>query len=326
MILQDSTCETVRILTVTLNPTLDVATRVERLVHREKLRCETEQEQVGGGGINVAQVIHSLGTPSTAAFTSGGWRGREILSRLTADGIECLPIPIAQESRQCFTVYETSTEQEYRFILPGPTLSEDEAQRCLETLKTCTAQARWLILSGSLAPGLPDDFYRQVIDQIRRPGKQIILDTSGAALSQAIQSEIDWIKPSRDELQDLMGLPLSTLQECEQACHTLMQTHPVKGVALSLGGEGALVCQGSERLYVPALPVKVTSTVGAGDSFVGGLVWALDQGLNLTRASQIATASAAAALQTQGQLRFDPETILRDADHVKVQPLNTLPS
>ena len=309
---------TARILTVTMNPTLDVATRVERLLNHQKLRCETEAEQVGGGGINVAQVAHSLGTDCTAAFTSGGWRGKEIERRLVQDGITCLTLPIAQESRQCFTVYETSTQQEYRFILPGPTLSEQEWNQCLDLLTRAAMRSGWLIASGSLPPGAPADFYYQLFERVRPYPVQTVLDTSGPALARALDSDIRLIKPSREELEQLTGTPLESMDQCEHACKELLDRYSIQTVALSLGDQGALIVQDDVCLHVEPLQVTVTSTVGAGDSFVGGMVWALDQGHELAHAAQIATASAAAALQTQGKLRFDRDQILEVARTVKV--------
>ena len=312
---------TASILTVTMNPTLDVATRVERLLNHQKLRCETETEQVGGGGINVAQVVHSLGASCTAAFTSGGWRGKEIERRLLADGLDCLPLPIAQESRQCFTVYETSTQQEYRFILPGPTLSGQEWNQCLDQLTRAAMNSGWLIASGSLPPGVPADFYYQLLERVRAYPVKTALDTSGLALEQALQSDISLIKPSREELEQLIARPLATLDQCQTACQELLQRYRIETVALSLGAQGALIMQGDVCLHIEPLRVSVTSTVGAGDSFVGGMVWALAQGHELAQAARIATAAAAAALQTQGKLRFDRGSILRSASSVKVNRL-----
>ena len=309
---------TASVLTVTMNPTLDVATRVERLVNHQKLRCETEVEQVGGGGINVAQVIHSLGAPCTAAFTSGGWRGKEIERRLLEDGIDCLALPIAQESRQCFTVYEVTTQQEYRFILPGPTVSEQEWNHCLDQLANAALSTGWLVSSGSLPPGAPPDFYFQLFERVRSGPVKTALDTSGLALEQALKSEINLIKPSREELEQLIARPLASLDDCQSACEQLLQRFSIETVALSLGSQGALVLQHGVCLHIEPLQVTVTSTVGAGDSFVGGMVWALDQGYELACAAKIATSSAAAALQTQGKLRFDRNKILRSAHTVKV--------
>lgn len=307
-----------------MNPTLDVATRVERLVNHQKLRCDTEAEQVGGGGINVAQVVRSLGAHSTAAFTSGGWRGKEIERRLIEDGIDCLAMPIEGESRQCFTVYETTTSQEFRFILPGPTLTMQEWTTCLAQIVWAADTMDWLVLSGSLPPGVPSDFYRQVIERVRQTPNnrtRIALDTSGQALKEALSCRLDLIKPSREELEQLTAKRLTTFEDCLVAARHLQNETQIRTIAVSLGSKGALIGQGTQWIRVEPLKVNVTSTVGAGDSFVGGFIWASTQGADLADCAGVATAAAAAALQTQGKLQFDASAILKQAKQVTSQPV-----
>lgn len=308
-------------LTVTLNPTLDVATSVDRLIDHEKLRCAPEQEQVGGGGLHVAQVLHAFGADVQALLTTGGYRGQEIEQHLKDDGLHCLSVGISEESRQCFTVYERTTGHEYRFILPGPTLSELDAEQILSQIEQNLPQ-QWLVLSGSLTPGLADDFYAQVIDRARQknPNLKILVDAAGAPLKQALQQGVDIIKPSLTEFEALNGAPFTDLVECVSFARALIQRAQVKVVALTLGAQGALMIDDTATLKVDALAVTVTSTVGAGDSFVGGLLWSLASGGSLQQAAAIGTAASAAALQTQGKLGFDPATIMTASTRVLISP------
>ncbi len=310
------------VLTVTLNPTLDVATSVDRLIDHEKLRCAPEQEQIGGGGINVAQLLHAFGADVQALLTTGGYRGQEIERHLIGDGLHFLSVAITEESRQCFTVYERTTDREFRFILPGPTLSELDAEQILSQIEQNIPQ-QWLVLSGSLAPGLPDDFYAQIIDRARLkyPQIKILVDAAGVPLKKALSQGVDIIKPSLGEFEALKGSPFSDLVECVSFARELIQKEQVKIVALTLGAQGALMIDATTALKVDALAVTVTSTVGAGDSFVGGLLWSLANGGSLQQAAAIGTAASAAALQTQGKLGFDPATILATSTQVLVTPL-----
>ncbi len=309
------------VLTVTLNPTLDIATSVDRLIDHEKLRCSPEQEQIGGGGINVAQVLHAFGADVQALLTTGGYRGQEIERHLIGDGLHFLSVAITEESRQCFTVYERTTDREFRFILPGPTLSELDAEQILSQIEQNLPQ-QWLVLSGSLAPGLPDDFYAQVIDRARlkHPTLKILVDAAGAPLKQALRQGIDVIKPSLTEFEALKGSSFPDLIECVSFARELIKTAQVKVVALTLGAQGALMINATDVFKVDALAVTVTSTVGAGDSFVGGLLWSLTNGSSLQQAAAIGTATSAAALQTQGKLGFDPTTILAASTRVLMRP------
>lgn len=316
------------ILTVTLNPTLDVSTSVPRLIDHAKLRCGPEQEQVGGGGINVAQVVHSLGVSCQALLPVGGSRGQDILQRLTKRGLDCIAVPIAQQSRQCFTVYETETGHEYRFVLPGPALSDAEQNACVAAICE-NLPTQYLVLSGSLPPGLPDDFYATVIHAVRHvnPALKIVVDTSGHALAHALSARVFLFKPSREEFCELLGASSTQKQrtptDWAKACRTFISQGKAQVVALTLGTEGSLIVSATHAWRVFPVPVKVTSTVGAGDSFVGGLLWSLtQQATDWVQAAQVGTAAASAALQTQGELSFDAHTILSTSKTVKVLPLS----
>lgn len=318
--------ESPTILTVTLNPTLDVSTSVSRLIDHAKLRCSPELEQVGGGGINVAHVVHSLGGHCQAMLPVGGSRGQDILQRLTDSGLDCITADIHHQNRQCFTVYETQTAHEYRFVLPGPTFSPDEQNACITTI--CQhLPTDYLVLSGSLPPGVPDDFYATIIAAVGRthPELRIVVDASGPALTHALAAGVFMIKPSREEFCALVGQdpaqPIDDTQDCVVACRELIDQGIVEVIALTLGAIGSLLVTATEAWRIEPLPVRVTSTVGAGDSFVGGFIWSLTQNPDFAQAARVGTAAASAALQTQGELRFEAPAILKASQAVQVHPL-----
>ena len=313
------------ILTVTLNPTLDVSTSVPKLADHVKLRCSPEQEQVGGGGINVAHVVRSLGASCQAMLPVGGSRGQDILQRLLVSGLDCLTTPIAQQNRQCFTVYETQTQHEYRFVLPGPVLSQSEQQACITTICQ-NLPSDFLLLSGSLPPGVADDFYANIINAVRQvmPGLRIVVDASGPALFEALEAGVFMIKPSREEFFELAQLPTDNSAQHStfvRACRDWIMQGKAHVIALTLGSEGALLVTKTQAWRIDPLPVKVTSTVGAGDSFVGGFVWSLTRTDDLVQAASVGTAASAAALQTQGELRFNADQILHASQAVTITPI-----
>lgn len=313
---------TADILTVTLNPTLDVSTSVDRLVNHVKLRCSPEQEQVGGGGINVAHVVHSLGGRCQAMLPTGGTRGEEIAQRLHASGLPVVAAPIAQQNRECFNVFETGTGHEYRFVLPGPTLSQQEQQACIESILQSLPN-RFLVLSGSLPPGVPDGFYAQIVESVRdrAPAIKVVVDASGAALQHALDAGVYLIKPSREEFEALTQTSQTSPAQTVSLCQSLIASGRVHVVALTLGDRGSVIVTAQQAWQVKPLAVEVTSTVGAGDSFVGGLIWSLTHSDDWVRAAGVATACAGAALQTQGALRFDASTVMHSSQGVEVQPL-----
>ena len=294
------------------------------------------------------------GTSCQAMLPVGGPRGQDILQHLTANGLDCVTASIAHQNRQCFTVYETQTGHEYRFVLPGPTLSAPEQDACVAAILD-NLPTSYLVLSGSLPPGVPEDFYARIIRKVRQaaPNLRIVIDTSGAPLAQALDAGVFLFKPSREELCELCkwwGLcelgelcgigqhALSAQPKTQRpstsetarylaACRTLIEQDRAKVIALTLGSQGSLLVTPDQAWVVDPLSVEVTSTVGAGDSFVGGFVWALAQMSDhpdWAQAARIGTAAASAALQTQGELRFDARAILAASERVRVSPFPLL--
>ncbi|HEX5358093.1 MAG TPA: 1-phosphofructokinase family hexose kinase [Aquabacterium sp.] len=308
------------ILTLTMNPAVDVFTSIDRVIPGHKLRCEPAQTHPGGGGINVARVLHRLGADVRALYTCGGVTGRILQALLAQEQIPAQAINIANETRESFTVHEGASGQDFRFVLPGPALSEAEWQACLAALSQ-PQPAKYVIASGSLPPGVPDDVYARMATQARAQGSLFVLDTSGAALSAALQAGIHLVKPSLRELRDLTGLPLVSESDWCAAARGLILQGQAHMVALSLGEDGALLVTAEQAWRAHALKVDVASTIGAGDSFLAGLVWALDQQHDLAQALRHAMAAGAAALLTSGTALSQPADIQRLLGDVQIQAL-----
>ena len=317
------------ILTLTLNPALDVSTDVDRVEPVHKLRCSAEHLHPGGGGINVARVSQRLGSPVLAMFPSGGLVGQALQCLLSAEGIAQYPIAIEQETRQNFSVHETSTGQDFRFVLPGPTLSPKEWEDCLSACLAQVPQASWVVLSGSLPHGAPDDSYAQWIQRIRALNRRVVLDASGPALRAALQQGVQLVKPSLRELAELCGRELRTPDEQLSAAKALVRSGQAQVVALSLGESGALVVTESHQWRAPALPVEVKSTIGAGDSFLGGWLhgWQQMPDLDLfhpdrmEQAMRWGMATAASSVSSLGTALCDPEQVRHWLPQVEIQRL-----
>lgn len=323
-----------RILTLTMNPALDVSTSIDRVEPVHKLRCGPAQQHPGGGGINVARVLHRLGAQVCALYPAGGAVGQVLGRLLDAEGVPRQVVPIAGETRESFSAHELSSGQDFRFVLPGPTLSEVEAQACLDAvagwLEGAPGQADgrhpdWVVASGGLPPGVLPDFYARVARQVQAAGARFVLDTNGPALARTLAVDagacVDLVKPSLRELRELTGLPLASEAEQVAAARTLIQDGRARLVALSLGEGGALLVSAQGAWRAAALQVAVASTIGAGDSFVGGLVWALSQGQDEASAFAHAMAASAAALLSQGTALCDPADVARLLAQVQVRPL-----
>ncbi len=197
------------ILTLTMNPALDIATATDRIVPAHKLRCDAPRYDPGGGGINVARAVHALGGDALAIFPAGGAAGEMIRHLLREEGLAHRPIAIDGFTRESLAVEERQTGKQYRFILPGPEISKRDQERCLDELALRAPQADYIVASGSLPLGVPNDFYARVAELARRLAKGFILDASGAALREADHG-IFLMKPSLRELQDLTHRKIDT--------------------------------------------------------------------------------------------------------------------
>jgi 6-phosphofructokinase 2 len=286
------------IVTLTMNPALDVSTAVERVVSTHKLRCGPARVDPGGGGVNVARVVHRLGGEAGAVYAVGGPTGQAYRQLLEAEGVSGFPITIEGSTRQDFTVDETATGEQYRFVLQGPKLAEPEWRRCLEALAEHVGPGTYVVASGSLPPGVPDDFYRRVARMARERDARCVLDTSGEALRSALEEGVHLVKPNRRELHLLTGRALDTAEEQERAARELVAGGRAEIVALTLGADGAVLAWPDGVARLPAPKVELQSAVGAGDSFVGAMVLALAEGRPLVEAFRYACAAGAAALLT----------------------------
>ena len=211
-----------------------------------------------------------------------------------------LCLPLSQETRESFTVHARDSGHEYRFVLPGPTLSPAEWERCLDRLQQLSPAPNWLISSGSLPPGVGADGHAEIARIARRMGARMVVDSCGPALCAALQAGVWLFKPSLRELAELTGQALTTRPMQRQAAQALIAQGMAEMVALSLGSEGAMLVTAGQCLQADALPVPVAGSVGAGDSFLGALVWALDQSVSLADALGTAMAAGAAAVMVPG--------------------------
>jgi 6-phosphofructokinase 2 len=288
-----------RIVTLCMNPALDITTSTEVVRATDKLRCAAARYDPGGGGINVAHVAQVLGAAATAVFPAGGPAGELVDKLLVAEGLTTHRITIGGSTRESFTIDELSTERQYRFVLPGPQLTLSEQTDCLLQLRRAAASAAIVVASGTLPPGVPEDFYQQVANVCADLGAMFILDSSGGGLTH-VNSGVFLIKPSLRELREAVGRALTTDFEQLEAAREIIERGAARYVLVSRGAEGALLAsRDGGQLFAP-VPVPPGSGVGAGDAMVAGVAVGLTRGWPLTKAVRFGIAAGAAMLLTPG--------------------------
>ncbi len=288
------------IATLTMNPALDLSTSTERVGHTHKLRCGEPRFDPGGGGINVARVVKVLGGDATAVYPAGGPHGVMLHRSLDALGLAQRVVPIAGMTRESFTVNETATGNQYRFVLPGPTLTELEQHQCLDAIAALEPRPSYLVVSGGFTPGTNADVLCAEIGKVaEKIGARLILDISMAMRHAPLRGTY-LMKPSIHELSVMLGCPIETRADTIAAARSLVAEGRTEVVVVSLGSEGALLV--TERLaeHFQAPEVPAESAVGAGDSMVGAMVFALEKGWSLAEVVRYGVAAGTATIMTPG--------------------------
>jgi len=308
-------------VTLTPNPAVDISTSVEQVIPTHKLRCTAVRHDPGGGGINVARVVRRLGGEVTAIYPCGGVTGQLLANLVQREHIVSKTSEIADETRQDFSVHEDASGKQFRFVLPGPTVAEHEWRACLDTLAACAGHADFVVASGSLPPGMPLDFYARANRIVKSGRGKFLLDTSGAALKTALADGVYLIKPSLRELCEVVGEFLSDETAWVRACARLVNDQRAEIVALTLGHRGAMLVTRDRVIRAEPPPIAPLSSVGAGDSFLGAMVWGLVTGYDLADVLRLGVAAGSSALLNPGTELAHPDDARRLVDAVAIREL-----
>lgn len=301
-----------RIVTLTLNPAVDLACAAASVRPTHKTRTFEERFDPGGGGINVARVVHVLGGNSLALIMTGGVTGRLVEELLDEAGVSWRALPIRGRTRISVNVHDRQSGLEYRFVPEGPNVEQDEWNGALNILRE--VESEWIVASGSLPRGVPADFYAQAAAIASRRRQKFVLDTSGPALQAAIGFGIELLKLSLSELEFLIGRELVDPQSQEREVASLIHSGAARMIAVSLGRDGAILGTSEGFVRLPAVQVEECSAVGAGDSFLAGLVLGLARGVSDRKALALGIAAGAASVATYGTAQArqaDVETLCR---------------
>lgn len=304
------------IVTITMNPAVDKSTSVNKLVPEKKMRCSELITEAGGGGINVSKALKELGAESLAIFPSGGINGKLIENYLQAFAIPYKTIPIEKETRENIVVRENDTNLQYRFVMPGASLTDTEAQACLRIVQQLQPAPDYIVASGSIPPGLPDHFFASLAKMAKQGNARFIIDTSGMPLQLAANEGVYLLKPNLSELCSLVGVNYLELNEVKDAAISVIKKGQCEVMVVSMGPAGALLVTRKEVEQVPAPPVNKQSTVGAGDSMVAGMVFMLSQGRPLTETVRFGVACGSAATMNPGTQLFKKDDVYRIYSHL----------
>lgn len=316
--------EQAEILTVTLNPALDLTTGTEMVMPDVKLRCDSLVTDPGGGGINVSRAIAVMGGQSTALVALGGGVGRRMAEMLDDAGLPVISLPAPGETRQSLAVTDHSTRKQYRFVMPGPRWSESNVEWALEAIAGAARPGMVVVLSGSNPPGVPADFARRLTAALTPRGARLVVDTSGPALkavAEARDGALAILRMDDVEAEDLAGHPLPTRVDSADFAASLVALGVAQWVMVARGRDGNIIATPEGRWHAEALPVEVVSKVGAGDSFLAGFVLSMARGGTPAQAIGLAAAAASAACMTPATELCRAEDVWRLEQQGSVTPI-----
>lgn len=288
-----------KIITLTLNPCIDKSTSIRKVTPEKKLRCGPPLFEPGGGGLNVARAIKKLGGEATAIFPSGGYSGSFLEELVFEEGIRCLAIRTNNKTRENLIVFDSTTNQEYRFGMPGEEILENEWRQCLALIEQ-QHEAKFVVVSGSMPPGMPPIVFSELAEICKTKDARLVIDTSGDALKHAAKEGVFLLKPNLVELGTLAGLSEIKADDIEHVARRVIENSQIEVLLISAGALGALLVTKKGAMQVMPPNVKTKSAVGAGDSMVAGFVLSLSKGNDLNDAFQYAVACGTAATMTSG--------------------------
>jgi 1-phosphofructokinase family hexose kinase len=287
------------IITLTPNPALDRTLTVPEIVFDTMVRAIDSRLDLDGKGVNVAKALRSLGAETLIMGFAGGAAGELLERGLGAAGFTTDFTRVAGETRTNTIIVDAAAQRYVKANEPGPTLRPDDLAAMAAQVAARAAPGDTWILSGSLPPGTPADFYAQLVGLIRARGARALLDTDGAPLRLGCAAGPDLVKPNADEAQELTGRPITGDDSARHAAAAFLDLG-AELVALSLGADGLLLASRTAVMRARPPQVRALNPVGAGDALLAGVAWALERGLELDELARWGVASGTAAAMRAG--------------------------
>jgi len=309
------------IITVTLNPSLDRTIELDRLAQGCVQRVKAARLDPGGKGVNVARALLANGVPTLAVVPVAGVEGDQLVRLLELEGVDVAVVPVLGHTRSNITIAEADGTVT-KLNEPGASLGADDLDALASNVLAAASPHSWVVLCGSLPPGLRADAYATLTHRFVAAGLRVAVDTSGPALRAAVAVGPELVKPNADELAEAVGRPLCSRSEVVAAAREL-QGLGAQTVLVSLGAEGAILVD--QDVVVGESPVhEPRSSVGAGDAFLAGFLSGRHHGASSREAFAEALAWGAAAVQLPGTQMPGPGDIDRSIVHILSDPVHSL--
>ena len=285
------------IYTLTLNPSIDMNVASDRISTAISTRTRDMVLTPNGKGVNVSFVLRHLGKPVGALGFFGGFTGKYIVEQCENTGIKTIPVWIEGDTR--VNVFLRCDEREYRFINEGASINADDEQALLSKLEALTDMDA-LTVNGSPAKNMSSDYYDKIINTAMKKGAKIILDISSPKLKELLKYRPLLIKPNDEELESIFGFKVTDVESIKFAVKEIRRMG-AQNVLITLGEKGTYFYNGKDLFYCGIQPIKVRSTLCAGDGFLASFLslW-LENEENAEEALKLASATGANVAESDG--------------------------
>lgn len=309
-----------RILTLTLNPAIDKTYIVEMFEKGKMKRISDVIQYPGGKGLNVLRVLNKLGYPAMGSGFLGGYSGKWIIDQLNKENLQNNFFWISGETRTTLTIIETGVSSTTELLEGGPVILDEEAKQFLKTIEQLCAKFSFVTISGSLAKGLPIDYYAKIAGSIGKSNAKACVDTSGEALRSVLKSHPYLIKINDKEFSDWVGSEVITQEQIINGIQRLRDAGCEIAV-ITFGAQGSYACSKDGVWFLTTPKIDVVNAVGSGDSFFAGLVGGLAENLPISEALALASAAGASNAKHQGAGQIDPHEIPNLIKEIKLTKL-----
>jgi 6-phosphofructokinase 2 len=306
------------IYTITLNPALDRTMEVDGLVVDDANRILQEERYAGGKGIDSSRVIEELGGESTALGFIGGYDGLELEGRLINEGVLCDFTRIGGETRTNIVLTNRRDKTQILLNAAGPRITPAEIGLFFQRIRSLGHDAEFVIVSGSVPPGVNRNIYAQMITTLKGKGIRVALDADGELLRQGCGAKPFIIKPNIHEFQRLTGVTSTKVDDLVAKARQMV-AEGITIVLISMGVKGLLGTTKDEAYWAIPPRVRVLSQVGAGDSALAGFIYALTKKKSFRESLILAAAAGTAAVMTPGTALCQRKDVIRIQKKIKIE-------
>lgn len=304
------------IITVTCNPALDKTVHTEKIDYGRVNRVTNVREDLGGKGLNVGRITEAFELPTKNLIFLGDENKNHIIEYLEKDNMTYDYVTAKGHTRTNIKIVETKKVRTTDINEAGMYVNKEKENAFIEKIQKEAKNADYLVMAGSLPKGINADFYARVGKLL--PKTKLVIDADADVLLTSLKSKPYIIKPNLHELESILDTKLTTLEEIVNAGQKIVEEYGVTICLISMGKEGALLVTKEEVIKAEAIPTKVVSTVGAGDSILAGFLYGLQMKMKLKDALSFGSACSAKTISTEGYPKLKKKEIIELQQKAKV--------